>query len=274
MDVVSEAIRNLLNERLELLENYLDADVISYYGQIVDSIERQVKEVIEDLQHDKNKHSTCYIILTTYGGSINPVNRMVNILRHFYKEVNFIVPDYAYSAGTIFCMSGDNILMNYFSTLGPVDPQITTVNGKVISALEYLDIINELLVKEQNNTISQVELNILKNFDLAELRIYEQAKELAVVLITEWLEKYNLIESKNDAAKIANILSDNKKWKVHNRIIDIYKLRDIGLKIIDYEENLELKNKIDFYYNAYIDCVKKFSQNIFIHTRRSFKNES
>ena len=196
---IDEAARNLLNSKLAELETYLNADVIVYYGEIFDSVEIQMKKIVEELQSEKELHSICYIILTTPGGSLNPVNRMVTILRHFYTEVNFIVPNYAYSAGTIFCMSGDNILMNYFSALGPVDPQVQNKDGKLIAALGYLDKINDLLIKAQNNTISQAEFLILKDFDLAELRAYEQAKELAVDLIIKWLVKYKF-----------------KDWSVHS----------------------------------------------------------
>ena len=41
------------------------------------------------------------------------------------------------SAGTIFALSADTILMNYFSALGPIDPQIEK-DGKSASALSYL----------------------------------------------------------------------------------------------------------------------------------------
>lgn len=78
------------------------------------------------------------------------------------------MPNFTYSAGTIFCMSGDNIYMNYYSALGPVDPQVQNRDGKLVAALGYLDKINDLLAKVQNNTISQAEFLILKDFDLAE----------------------------------------------------------------------------------------------------------
>jgi ClpP class serine protease len=48
----------------------------------------------------------------------------VTVIRKHYKTVNFVVPDYAMSAGTIFCMSGDKIFMDYASALGPIDPQV------------------------------------------------------------------------------------------------------------------------------------------------------
>lgn len=279
---IDETAKNLISEKLNALEIYLKADVIVYYGEIFDSVESQMKNIVEDLHSEKNSTNVCYVVLTTPGGSLNPVNRMVSILRHFYSEVNFIVPDYAYSAGTIFCMSGDNIYMNYYSALGPVDPQVQNKDGKLVAALGYLDKINELLAKAQSNTISQAEFLILKDFDLAELRAYEQAKELAVNLIQKWLVKYKfkdwtkhsdnrsvtLQEKVQRANEIANKLSDNNTWKSHARAINMDELREMKLKIIDYGENKELQGKIDDYFSVMTDYVAKYQTRIFVHTRR------
>ena len=172
-----------LSDLLIKLESKLNADVFTYYGEILNGVERNVKDIIEALSKDSKKHQAIYVFLTTPGGSLPPVQRMVDILRHFYSEVNFIVPDYAYSAGTIWCMSGDNIYMNYYSSLGPIDPQVQNKDGKLVAALGYLDKINELLEKAKKNELSQAEFLILKDFDLAELRSYEQAKELAVDML-------------------------------------------------------------------------------------------
>lgn len=279
---IDETARNLIAKKLQDLESYLNADVIVYCGEIFDSAEDQMKKVVEELQSEAEPKTTCYIILTTPGGSLNPVNRMVTIFRHFYSEVNFVVPNFAYSAGTIFCMSGDNIYMNYYSALGPVDPQVQNRDGKLVAALGYLDKINDLLDKAQNNTISQAEFLILKDFDLAELRAYEQAKELAVDLIQKWLVKYKfkdwaahsdgtavtLEEKKQRANEIANRLSDNNIWKSHGRAINMEELRGMNLKIIDYGEDRELSCKIDGYYSIMKDYVAKYNLSVFVHTRR------
>ncbi|MCI8634706.1 MAG: serine dehydrogenasease [Eubacterium sp.] len=279
---IDETARNLITKKLQDLEDYLNADVIVYYGEIFDSAEAQMKKVVEDLQSEANSKTTCYIMLTTPGGSLNPVNRMVTIFRHFYTEVYFIVPDFAYSAGTIFCMSGDDIYMNYYSALGPVDPQVQNRDGKLVAALGYLDKINDLLAKAQNNTISQAEFLILKDFDLAELRAYEQAKELAVDLIQKWLVKYkfknwmvhsngtnvSLEEKKQRAYDIANKLSNNNIWKSHGRAINLEELREMNLKITDYGEDEELSCKIDGYYAVMQDYVAKYHLGVFVHTRR------
>ena len=172
--------------------------------------------------------------------------------------------------------------MNYFSALGPVDPQVQNKDGKLVAALGYLDKINDLLIKAQNNTISQAEFLILKDFDLAELRAYEQAKELAVDLIMKWLVKYKFKdwavhsdgssvtteEKKKRATEIANTLSNNNIWKSHGRAINMQELENMNLKINDYGKNTELCNLIDSYYSVLTDYVTKYQTRVFVHTRR------
>ena len=274
--------KELMTSLLKDLEDKLNADVFTYYGEIVNGVERDVKDFIEELKKDSISHDKVYIILTTPGGSLPPVQRMVDIFRHFYTEVNFIVPDYAYSAGTIWCMSGDNIYMNYFSTLGPIDPQVQNKDGKLVAALGYLDKINELLEKAKNNELSKAEFLILKDFDLAEVRSYEQAKELAVDMLKIWLTKYKFKdwvehsdgtpvtfeEKENRAIEIANKLSDNNLWKSHGRPIDIKTLREeLQLKIVDFDEDATLSELIGKYYDGMTEYIHKHKYKFFFQTR-------
>lgn len=272
-----------ISDLLKKLEAKLDADVFTYYGEIVNGVESQVKDLIETLAKDSDKHRAIYVFLTTPGGSLTPVQRMVDILRHFYEEVNFIVPDYAYSAGTIWCMSGDNIYMNYYSTLGPIDPQVQNKDGNLVAALGYLDKINELLEKARKNELTQAEFLILKDFDLAELRSYEQAKELAVDMLKKWLTKYKFKdwtvhsstgvavtneEKEARALDIANKLSDNNVWKSHGRPIGIQVLKDeLRLKIIDFERDSELSDIIGEYYDALTEYIRGHKFRFFFQTR-------
>ena len=100
---INKQNKTLMNTTLIELEKKLNADVLVYCGGIVEGADDEIKILIEDLQKDLNKKETLFVFLTTPGGSLNPVKRMVTVFRHFYKEVNFVVPDYAYSAGTILC---------------------------------------------------------------------------------------------------------------------------------------------------------------------------
>ena len=271
-----------ISDLLLKLEAKLDADVFTYYGEIVNGVEREVKDFIEALAKDSHKHDSIYIFLTTPGGSLPPVQRMVDIFRHFYDEVNFIVPDYAYSAGTIWCMSGDNIYMNYYSTLGPIDPQVPNKEGHLVAALGYLDKINELLDKAKRNELTQAEFLILKDFDLAELRSYEQAKELAIDMLKKWLTTYKFKdwtihsdgsavtqeEKEQRALEIASKLSDNNVWKSHGRPIGIQVLKnDLHLEIVDFEKDSELNEIINEYYDGVSEYIKNHNFRLFFQTR-------
>jgi hypothetical protein len=279
---INDTVKMLLNQRLADLENHLSADVLTFHGAILEGSESSFLQVVEQLAVDANKKDALFVILTTPGGSAIAVERHVNILRQHYQEVNFIVPDRAYSAGTIFCMSGDKIFMDYFSVLGPIDPQVTNKEGRMVPALGYLDKINELIKKAQTNQLTQAEFIILKEFDLAELRAYEQAKELTIDQLKKWLVKYKFKnwnghksgipvtpQEKIDRAKeIADKLSDSNLWKSHGRPINIETLEnELKLKIEDFGKDLTLKGLIRNYHRLVADFVSKNGINIFIHTR-------
>jgi len=277
---INDTIKSLLNKELADLEDYLKADIITHYGPIFDEYVGAFLQVVEQLSRQK-KYNKLFIILTTSGGSATAVERHVNIIRQHYEEVNFIVPDMAFSAGTIFCMSGNSIYMDYYSVLGPIDPQVLNKEGRWVPALGYLDKINELIQKAQNDTLTQAEFIILKDFDLAELRAYEQAKELTIDLIKKLLVKYKFKtwthhkdgtsvtenEKMKRAEEIADSLSNNRIWKSHSRPLNINVLEDLKLKITDFGNDSILTNKLRAYHRLVTDFVTKNQLKMFVHTR-------
>jgi hypothetical protein len=276
---VADTIKELANYRLALLEQYLDADVISFYGPISTGFAAHMKAIIEDL---RDKKRALFIILTTGGGSAIEVERAVTVIRHHYDTVNFIVPDYAYSAGTILCMSGDNLYMSYFSILGPIDPQIPNKDNLLVPAQGYLDKVNEFVEKSRNGSITDAEMLMLSKLDLADIRAYEQDKELTVDLLEKWLVNYKFRDwehhSNGDdvthdekcgrAREIAKLLGDNNQWKSHARGIDIQTLKNIlKLKVADYGDDKKLDGLINDYYSFVMDFIRNYSYSIFTHSR-------
>lgn len=281
-NLIDKALKELMVTTLLELEKKTNSDVLSYYGPIMDGNENVFLDIVEELAKDPNKKDNLSIILTTTGGSAMAVERYVNIIRKHYKKVSFIVPDYAYSAGTIFCMSGDEIFMDYFSVLGPIDPQVRNKEGNFVPALGYLDKVNSLLEKAQKGTLTNAEFLILKDFDLAELRAYEQAKELTISLLKKWLVKYKFKnwnlhsdgtvvtheEKEKRAEDIAEKLGDNNIWKSHGRPICIEELEELKLKIEDFSHKEDLRTSIRKYYNLSKDLTNKYGMKIFIQTRK------
>lgn len=290
-----EFLKEELTKRLLKLEGHLSGDVMSYTGAIHEGYSAKILGVIEELAKSKKKSDTLFIILTTTGGSANAVDRYVNIIRNHYNVVNFIVPDYAFSAGTIFCMSGDNIYMDYYSVLGPIDPQVQNKDGRWVAALGYLDKIKELLDKAKpihgnpNGTLTNAEFLILKEFDLAELRGYEQARDLTTDLLKKWLVKYKFKnwtkhettpallgqpvtqeQKEESAGKIAVELGDTGKWKSHGRPINMQTLRDMKLKIEDFGSDGKLNALIRSYYEFLRDYTIKGQMALSPQTRHQF----
>ena len=281
--IFDSTIHEILNYRLNKLELHFDADFLFYYGPITDSLDKPFRDLIEELKEDKESKNTLFIILNTPGGSTETVERLVKITRQHYNEVNFIVPDSAYSAGTIFCLSGDNIYMDYSSSLGPIDPQV--YNGKNwVPALGYLDKVEQLIAKSLDNVISQAELIMLRELDLGVLRSYEQARDLTVALLKEWLVKYKFKnwsthnstglpvtqqEKEERATEIARDLGDNKLWHSHGRSIGIEALTNVlKLKINDYSGDDALKNTIREYNDLICQYIARNGSEIFFHTKK------
>ena len=189
MRVFESTIKETLNERLAHLETHFGADVVFYYGEIHPFMAKPFRDFIEPLKQVPTPKPRLVMFLNTPGGSAEAVEKIVEIIRFHYHEVNFVVPDIAMSAGTILCMSGDRIYMDYSSALGPIDPQV--FNGKDwVPALGYLDKVEQLLERARSNTISNAQFLILQGVDLAMLSRYEEARDLTITLLKKWLVEY------------------------------------------------------------------------------------
>ncbi len=282
-------IKETAKQRVEALEKHLTADVILFHGPIYPSVEKRFREFIEDLKADNPKRDKIAIVLSTPGGSAETVEKLVDIIRYHYGEVVFIIPDEAMSAGTIFALSGDAIYMDYTSSLGPIDPQVH--NGRDwVPALGYLDQVEKMIGKSASGTLTDAELVILQNLDLAMLSRYEQAKNLTITLLKRWLVDYKFKDWKTHATnpdkigqevtkpekeqraeEIATLLSDNKIWHSHGRKIGVTTLqRLLRLRIEDYSTDRDLQIKIRAYSDFITDYINRHDYPFFLHSRRHF----
>lgn len=292
MNLFDDAMKTLMGEKLDKLEKALGADVLFFYGEIQSSVVRAFRDIIEDLKKPTippKPQTRLAIILNTSGGSAETVEKLVDIIRHHYDDVSFIVPDFAMSAGTIFCMSGNRIYMDYSSSLGPIDPQVW--NGKQwVPARGYLDKVEDMLERAAQGSLSNAEFLILQNQDLAMLSRYEQAKNLTETLLKKWLVEYKwknwLIHGTDPAKKgqpvtedeklaraeeIATQLGDNKSWHSHSRMIGIDTLtKKLRLVIDDYSNDPQLQPAIRLYNDLITEWISKTDQKLFVHTRLFF----
>jgi hypothetical protein len=129
---------------------------------------------------------------------------------------------------------------------------------------------------------------MLGKIDLADLRFYEQARELTIDLLKKWLVQYKFknwvthetnpekkgqLVSKEEkmqrAEEIAEKLGDNKLWKAHARGIDINTLEtELRLKIVNYGYDSDLSVLFNNYYDLLMDYINKNNAPFYTHTRR------
>lgn len=282
-DLLDSSIAELINKQAEILEGKLQSDVVFYHGSIYPQYFRHFRNFIEEVKEQSSRQEGAIsIVLRTGGGSAETTERMVAVLRQHYKIVNFVVPDIAMSAGTIFCMSGDKIYMDYASSLGPIDPQVPTPDtGDYVPALGYLDKIAEITSK---SSLTPADVVLLKSIDLAKLALFEQARDLSVDLLKDWLVRYKFKdwathrttnrgtpvkddEKAGRAEEIARELANHRRWRSHGRNLDVVKLSELRIEIDDYSTDTELREAIRGYNDPLTGYVDRLHYPFYLHSR-------
>lgn len=204
------------------------------------------------------------IILETPGGSAEVVEDLVSIVRHKYHDVSVIVPGWAKSAGTIFAMGADHILMGPGSALGPIDAQIPENGDKLISADEYIDGLEAIVQNTPvNGPLNPAYIPILQHVTPGALQHFKNARELSKTLVIDWLLKYRFTswqthkhsgkpvtdaERQARAKDVAEKLADNSAWLVHGRSINMTDLAQLGLEVEDFTKEPKLNEAIMRYH--------------------------
>jgi hypothetical protein len=277
----SAIVEQQLATHVKAIERVFGADVLTYVGPIIHDADDRIKDAIEELRGRKNR---LLFILETNGGYAEVTRRISDALRHHYRIVDFLIPSHAMSAGTILAMSGDSIWMNYYSVLGPIDPQVPSQDGRrLIPALGFLIRYEELLAKANAGRAGAGDLEILLNFNQGELYSFDQARALSISLLEERLAKYKFKNWKRTerrnlpvtramrkarAKEIADSLNDVKRWNSHGIGISMQVLRrELKLKIDDFESNKELNKEVREFHKLLLDYMTSTQQVSIVHTR-------
>lgn len=278
-------IEQLLDDRMGAVEQAMGADGITWVGPLYDFAVDLVKDAVENMRGGaRGRGARLAFILETEGGTISPVERIARILRHHYRRVDFIVPSFAMSAGTVLVMAGDAIHMNYASVLGPIDPQVER-EDRLVPALGYLRQYERLIEKSRLGTLTTAELTwLVQRFDPAELYQFEHEKELSITLLEAWLVSYKFKNWKQTetrrvpvtarmrrerARDVAQRLQDTERWHSHSRGIPIEVLRrELKLLIDDFDDDPQLGPAVHNYYSLLKDYVMRRGHSLFMLHRR------
>lgn len=244
-DIKSKEDIRTLKEKLEKIRN---SKVILLTMDESRSIDRYLVSQIYDLMNQMNFSNSLInldIIIHSSGGDgdADAAYHIAKILKNYCNgKLTFIVPRFAKSAATLLCCSGDTIIMDEPSELGPVDPQrVDYFRGERYSVLSIKETMKFLdgIEKDCNDNpeeCNRVISEAIGNIPLMEIgdslrqlnHIADYLHELLIQgMFREEYEK-NPVDTENNIKKI--ILNLVHKHYSHSRCIDYKTAKDIGLK--------------------------------------------
>ncbi|MEN6593324.1 MAG: hypothetical protein ABFC31_00050 [Clostridiaceae bacterium] len=215
---------------------------------------------MEMLNNIPQEYKEIDIVLVTPGGLAEVVARLVDMTRKRFDKVGFILPFMAMSAGTIFCLSGDELIMSESACIGPIDPQVFSPKaGRFVPAKSVLTLINAIEERSQKQIENGekplwTDMALIQNIDVKEIGSALAASQLSIDLVKKYLAEFKFRswtkhgsdgrpvtdnERRERAGKIAEKLCDHSFWLSHSREITREMARDDCRLEIVYPESID-----------------------------------
>jgi len=189
-------INSFRKEKIKEIAEITGRDLIVYVANfkksapqlgITNSITWEDKTLFSDLISSFSKKEVD-VFIHSPGGSAEATESLVSLLRENFDNIRFMIPNMAKSAATMMALSGNEILMDDRSELGPIDPQIQ-INGNFVPAQTMIDGFEEAkkIIKDKGPEILPAYMPLLNKYDLHILQICNNARKLSEELATEWV---------------------------------------------------------------------------------------
>lgn len=144
--------------------------------------------------------TTVDIVIRSGGGSAEDAYRLVKLFRNNFTEVNVIVPFWAKSAATIFCLGASNLILDSCGELGPIDAQVYNVKEDAVgddwsSALNTFASLKEIEDKSlQNVTKMFQQLSEDEGIEISRGHLFDALLNFSSNFYRPLLEKVNTNE--------------------------------------------------------------------------------
>lgn len=192
------------------------------FAELVSSIPAEAREVD--------------IFLVTPGGSGQQVNQFVHALRPRFNKVGFLLPFRALSAGTLWALAGDEIIMDPRAYIGPIDPQIRSKGGAQVPAQAMFALIDEIQRRGEESLKNGGQpdwtlIRMLDSIDPKELGSALSSSKYVEALASSYIDQYKfkfwttrassgipVTEEyrKERAAAISALLCNHNFWRSHS----------------------------------------------------------
>jgi hypothetical protein len=215
------------------------------------------KDGFDEVTRSLPLNSKLDILLHSPGGSAEATESIVEILRARFSDIRFIIPNTAKSAATMMAMSGEQLLMDECSELGPTDPQMILVRDGQALAVPAQAIKDQFKAaqEEVNSDPSKLPawVPILREYGPSLLAQCDNHLALARELVSKWLKSYMFANDSNAELKaehVAKYLADHNNFRSHSRRVGIADLQALGVDVLDMRTDSALHAAIRDLYTA------------------------
>lgn len=208
--------------------------------------------------HHLDKKIGLDLILHTPGGETAATESLVDYLKSvFGNDIRAFIPQLAMSAGTMVACACKEIYMGKHSSLGPIDPQLQGIPAHGIVE-EFKTAFEEMKIDPAKAYVWQPIINKYPPTFVGEC---DKAIKMSEQMVEEWLlsnmfSNIDTAKAKATVSKIIKELADHALTKSHSRHLSMERCRQIGLKIIAFEDNPDLQDAVLSVHHA---CIHSLS---------------
>lgn len=244
---------------LKSLSQHTGRNVVAYYSSWLQKPGLDVNSINDS---DKNGFMACFkgldpdkgldLILHSPGGDVAATESIIDYIRAIFgSDVRTIIPQISMSGGTMIACCGSSIVMGKHSNLGPVDPQFSFMPARAL--LDEFELAKQEIAEDQSRAL--VWQPILAKYPPA---LLVQARHAIA-----WSEQITVNslstgmfsgeeDCKDKAKKVAHFLLEQEVHKAHGRHIHRKDLKDIGLNIVDLEDDQTLQDIVLSIHHAFM----------------------
>uniref|UniRef100_A0A6C0ACL5 Serine dehydrogenase proteinase n=1 Tax=viral metagenome TaxID=1070528 RepID=A0A6C0ACL5_9ZZZZ len=190
-----------------------------YYIMSIDNHKLFLEKINWIQMYSKNKDLD--IIYHTHGGSVMSSDIISNLLLNYPQNVRSHIPCICQSAGTLLALSSKEMYMNFYSLLGPVDPQLSYQSINT----EYDKTSSRCLIKlKEKKSVNGIDDSIL--IKIIESELFHND---GIETIKSILNKRSPNMTKDNIEKVCEILCSGKY--PHHKPLNRNKIEEMGIKV-------------------------------------------
>lgn len=240
---------------LRKISLYTKRNIVVYYSGWLQKNSPEIVQALSINDSDTNGLMTAFngldftkgldLILHTPGGEVAATESIINYIKSKFKDFRVIVPQLAMSGGTMIACSAKEIIMGNHSSLGPVDPQYNGIPAHGVIE-EFNRAHEEIKLDPSKLAVWQFVLQKYNPSFIGEcIKAVAWSREILEQSLKDFMGK-----NPTEIKRISDELCDHSINLSHNRHLNKNKCKDIGLQIVDLEDDSRLQDLILSYHHS------------------------